>query len=62
MSTCIVTSFVFHFLQMEINPEFRVAELDFENNVARCDVHYTGNAIDVTNCVVKSLIRRRNRN
>ena len=47
----LVTSFVLLFLYMEINPEFRVAELDYENNVARCDVNYTRNAIDVTNCV-----------
>ena len=48
--------------QMEVNPEFRVAELDYNNNVARCDVNYSGFTLYVSNCVVESLIRRRKRN
>lgn len=43
-------------LQVEVNPDFLVAELDFDNNVARCDLWYSGYAVKLMNCRLDSLI------
>lgn len=41
---------------MEINPTMMVAELDFDNNVARCDLWYSAYAASLTNCRYGSLL------
>lgn len=43
-------------LQMEINPKLLVAELDFDNNIAVCDLQYTGYAAFFSNCHYESLL------
>ena len=37
---------------MHINPEIKVAELDYTNNAATCDLEYTGYNVEVTNCAI----------
>lgn len=43
-------------LQMEVNPTMLVAELDFDNNVARCDLWYSGYFAKLSNCRHESLL------
>ncbi|XP_074647771.1 lysyl oxidase homolog 2-like [Tubulanus polymorphus] len=33
-----------------VNPEFKVAELDYRNNVVSCDMYYSGFHLDLRNC------------
>lgn len=42
--------------QMEVNPTMLVAELDFDNNVARCDLWYSGYFAKLSNCRHESLL------
>ena len=37
--------------QVHINPEFKVAELDYQNNAVTCDLEYTGYTVIVSNCI-----------
>uniref|UniRef100_A0A8D0L805 Lysyl oxidase homolog n=1 Tax=Sphenodon punctatus TaxID=8508 RepID=A0A8D0L805_SPHPU len=37
-------------LKVIVNPNFLVAESDFSNNVARCDITYTGTYVTTRNC------------
>ncbi|XP_063003352.1 protein-lysine 6-oxidase-like [Elgaria multicarinata webbii] len=39
-----------YILKVMVNPDFLVAELDFTNNIVRCDVRYTGSYVDTRNC------------
>ncbi|KAM9844565.1 lysyl oxidase-like 5b [Aulostomus maculatus] len=39
-----------YILKVTVNPNFHVMELDFTNNVVRCDVTYTGTYIQTRNC------------
>uniref|UniRef100_A0A8D2JEK7 Lysyl oxidase homolog n=1 Tax=Varanus komodoensis TaxID=61221 RepID=A0A8D2JEK7_VARKO len=39
-----------YILKVTVNPDLLVAELDFTNNVVRCDVRYTGSYVDTRNC------------
>lgn len=36
--------------KMNVNPEYRVAELDFNNNAVLCDLVYTGSKATASNC------------
>lgn len=36
--------------QVTVNPKQKVPESSFDNNVARCDVHYTGSSAHVSGC------------
>ncbi|XP_056636755.1 lysyl oxidase homolog 3-like [Diorhabda sublineata] len=40
-------------MKVAVNPEFKVAEMTFENNAAVCDFHYTEYYGTVTNCSVQ---------
>lgn len=40
--------------QVTVNPRQQVPESNFNNNVARCDVHYTGTAAHVSGCSMSS--------
>ena len=42
--------------QMEINPSLLVAELNFDNNVATCDLWYSGYNARMSNCRFESLL------
>ncbi|XP_061673496.1 protein-lysine 6-oxidase-like [Syngnathoides biaculeatus] len=37
-------------LKVTVNPKKKVQESNFANNVVRCDVHYTGNAVHMSAC------------
>jgi len=37
-------------LKIAINPEFKVAEMNYDNNAAICDLIYTENFARVQNC------------
>ncbi|XP_061739146.1 lysyl oxidase-like 5a [Nerophis ophidion] len=39
-------------LQVTVNPNQLVQESDFSNNVAQCDIRYTGNHVQARNCMV----------
>ncbi|XP_054895438.1 protein-lysine 6-oxidase [Poeciliopsis prolifica] len=39
-----------YILKVTVNPRQQVPESNFNNNVARCDVHYTGNAAHISGC------------
>ncbi|XP_061832272.2 lysyl oxidase-like 5a [Nerophis lumbriciformis] len=39
-------------LQVTVNPNQLVQESDFSNNVAQCDIRYTGNHVQASNCKV----------
>ena len=41
-----------YIFQMHVNPDYNVAELNFNNNLARCDLKYTGTSVRVRNCVI----------
>ncbi|KAL8568519.1 hypothetical protein ACOMHN_066509 [Nucella lapillus] len=41
---------------LEVNPSLLVAELDYGNNVARCDLWYSGYFAKFTNCRHESLL------
>nr|KAG5693697.1 hypothetical protein BaRGS_008339 [Batillaria attramentaria] len=41
---------------IEVNPSLLVAELDYDNNVARCDLWYSGYFAKFTNCRLESLL------
>ncbi|XP_060089060.1 protein-lysine 6-oxidase-like [Heteronotia binoei] len=43
-----------YILKVMVNPDFLVAELDFTNNAARCDVMYTGTYATARNCRITS--------
>ena len=38
--------------QVHVNPGWNVAELNFDNNLAQCDLNYSGMAVTVKNCVI----------
>ena len=38
--------------QVNVNPDYVIAELDYNNNAAICDMVYSGVDIQVTNCVL----------
>ena len=38
--------------QVHINPEYHVAEMSFDNNLAQCDLTYSGSSVQVRNCVI----------
>ena len=40
------------FVQVNINPEYTVGELDYNNNAATCNLRYTGNDVTVSNCLL----------
>ena len=37
-------------IQVTVNPTQSVSESDYNNNVARCDVTYSGTAVEVSDC------------
>ncbi|KPP65450.1 lysyl oxidase1-like [Scleropages formosus] len=39
-----------YILKLHVNPKYKVLELDFTNNVVRCNIHYTGRFVTATNC------------
>ncbi|TWW60788.1 Protein-lysine 6-oxidase [Takifugu flavidus] len=39
-----------YILKVTVNPKQKVPESSFDNNVARCDVHYTGSSARVSGC------------
>uniref|UniRef100_A0A3Q2XQ92 Lysyl oxidase homolog n=2 Tax=Hippocampus comes TaxID=109280 RepID=A0A3Q2XQ92_HIPCM len=39
-------------LQVTVNPYKLVEESDFSNNVAKCDIRYTGSYVQATNCMI----------
>ncbi|XP_054629371.1 protein-lysine 6-oxidase-like isoform X2 [Dunckerocampus dactyliophorus] len=39
-----------YILKVTVNPKQKVPESSFDNNVVRCDVHYTGSAAHVSGC------------
>ncbi|CAG09675.1 unnamed protein product, partial [Tetraodon nigroviridis] len=39
-----------YILKVTVNPKQQVPESSFDNNVARCDVHYTGSSAHVSGC------------
>ncbi|XP_018945107.2 lysyl oxidase-like 5a [Cyprinus carpio] len=39
-----------YILKVTVNPGFQVQESDFSNNVARCDIRYTGSYVQAYNC------------
>ncbi|XP_053726604.1 protein-lysine 6-oxidase-like [Synchiropus splendidus] len=41
-------------LKVTVNPKKQVPESDYNNNIVRCDVQYTGNAAHVSGCVTTS--------
>lgn len=43
---------IFSLFQMHINPENKVAELNYFNNIAVCDCEYTGSFVIMKNCRV----------
>ncbi|XP_077188308.1 protein-lysine 6-oxidase-like [Paroedura picta] len=43
-----------YILKVMVNPDFLVAESDFTNNAARCDVMYTGTYATARNCRITS--------
>ncbi|KAM6930978.1 protein-lysine 6-oxidase-like [Xenentodon cancila] len=43
-----------YILKVTVNPRNQVPESNFNNNVARCDVQYTGTAAHVSGCTVTS--------
>ncbi|XP_066492514.1 protein-lysine 6-oxidase-like [Tiliqua scincoides] len=51
-----------YILKVMVNPDFLVAESDFTNNVARCDVTYTGRHATARNCRITSPGRESKRN
>lgn len=40
--------------QVTVNPKQQVPESSFDNNVARCDVYYTGSSARVSGCTTTS--------
>ncbi|XP_062235540.1 protein-lysine 6-oxidase-like isoform X1 [Platichthys flesus] len=43
-----------YILKVTVNPQQQVPESNFNNNVARCDVQFTGTAAHVSGCTVTS--------
>nr|XP_057927120.1 protein-lysine 6-oxidase-like isoform X2 [Doryrhamphus excisus] len=43
-----------YILKVTVNPKQTVPEASFENNVVRCDVHYTGSAAHLSGCRASS--------
>ncbi|KAM9858118.1 protein-lysine 6-oxidase [Aulostomus maculatus] len=43
-----------YILKVTVNPRQQVPESDFNNNVVRCDVQYTGSAAHVSGCTMTS--------
>ncbi|XP_061457933.1 protein-lysine 6-oxidase-like [Rhineura floridana] len=43
-----------YILKVTVNPDYLVSESDFTNNVARCDIVYTGTHATATNCRITS--------
>ncbi|KAF7653073.1 hypothetical protein LDENG_00087640 [Lucifuga dentata] len=43
-----------YILKVTVNPKQQVPESNFNNNVVRCDVHYTGTAVHVSTCSTSS--------
>jgi len=39
-------------MQVKVNPEYTVAELDYNNNAAICKLVYSGGSVNVSNCVL----------
>uniref|UniRef100_A0A8C4XCY8 Lysyl oxidase homolog n=1 Tax=Erpetoichthys calabaricus TaxID=27687 RepID=A0A8C4XCY8_ERPCA len=39
-----------YILKVTVNPSFVVQELDFSNNIVRCDITYTGTYVSTRNC------------
>ncbi|XP_054667748.1 lysyl oxidase homolog 1-like isoform X1 [Grus americana] len=39
-------------LKVQVNPKYIVLESDFTNNVVRCNIHYTGRYVAMTNCKI----------
>lgn len=39
-----------YILKVSVNPQYQVPEIDYSNNVVRCDVQYTGNHASVSGC------------
>ena len=48
-------------LQLEVNPEFLVAELNYDNNVAHCNLWYSGYQAKLSKCRYESLLDYRPR-
>ena len=45
-----INSRVFPFFQLNVNPEYVIPELSFDNNAAVCDMNYSGYDVKLTNC------------
>ncbi|XP_066500310.1 protein-lysine 6-oxidase-like isoform X2 [Hoplias malabaricus] len=43
-----------YILKITVNPGFQVPESDFNNNVVRCDIDYTGNYVHTSGCTMSS--------
>ncbi|XP_041854856.1 protein-lysine 6-oxidase-like [Melanotaenia boesemani] len=43
-----------YILKVTVNPRQQVPESNFNNNIARCDVQYTGNAAHISGCTMSS--------
>ncbi|XP_028670526.2 protein-lysine 6-oxidase-like [Erpetoichthys calabaricus] len=43
-----------YILKVTVNPSFVVQELDFSNNIVRCDITYTGTYVSTRNCRISS--------
>merc|ERR1712004_305190 len=41
-----------YIFRVHINPELRVAELNYQNNVASCHLQYTGIQVHLSNCTL----------
>lgn len=39
-----------YILKVQVNPNYIVPEMDYSNNIVRCDVRYTGNYASASNC------------
>uniref|UniRef100_A0A8C4QEG6 Lysyl oxidase homolog n=1 Tax=Eptatretus burgeri TaxID=7764 RepID=A0A8C4QEG6_EPTBU len=46
----LVTWFDSPVLQVSVNPNFKVRESDYTNNIVRCDIRYTGRYASASNC------------
>lgn len=52
---CVCVSYVvLSSRQVTVNPKQQVPESSFDNNVARCDVQYTGSSAHVSGCTTTS--------
>ncbi|XP_036434370.1 protein-lysine 6-oxidase [Colossoma macropomum] len=43
-----------YILKITVNPGFQVPESDFNNNIVRCDIDYTGNYAQASGCTMSS--------